>query len=102
MLGSGRQKGISQQSFEFKLGKYDTLVGYFYKNVYASVSTVPLLLQGDMLYNLSWKTGHFFLCHANKLYTTSIRDFVHYVTIKRNEVARHVKLCLSLENIMLV
>lgn len=53
--GSGREKGIPQQSFEFKIGKYDTLVHYFYKNVHVSVSTVPLLLQGGMLYYLSWK-----------------------------------------------
>lgn len=77
--GSGREKGIPQQSSEFKMGKYDTLVHYFYKNVYVSVSTVPLLLQGDISYYLSWKTGHFCLCHANKLYATFIRDFFPYL-----------------------
>ena len=74
-IGSGREKGICRPSLEFKIGKYDTLGHYFYKNVYVSVSTVPLLLQGDTLYYLSRKTGHFCLCHANKLYITFIRDF---------------------------
>lgn len=73
--GSGREKGIPLRSFEFKIGKLDTLGHYFYKSVYVSVSPVPLLLQGNTLYYLSQKTGHFCLYHANKLYKTFIRDF---------------------------
>lgn len=47
-VGSGEEKGISQQSFEFKVGNCEILVRYSCRNVDISVSTVPLLQPHDM------------------------------------------------------
>lgn len=37
------EKGTPPQSLEFKVGKWETLVHYSHRNIYVSISTVPII-----------------------------------------------------------